>query len=218
MYTFSGRSLDLHNSKGYAGSFSALLQLLAAWQSQRFAYSCGTVCNYETAKPWHLVANIADRAKTLAFSIGVQTVSLSTMCLRLTMASQKHLGDVVFWASSCFGSDWWWKRNSTSVCLGNRNCFNEVELSSLHRILIPWRSHNRTAAKVEVLCMNRYCLPRYLSPHKLTTVSNISLHPRVLITVTVCDVMWSLKSKPIQPDDGSLKPKLHCCCLLAFRK
>lgn len=66
-------------------------------------------------------------------SVDIFTVSLLSASYCGVSTSQKHLEDRRSQVSLWFSDGSWWKWNSTSPQhnLGDRNCFNKIELSSL---------------------------------------------------------------------------------------
>lgn len=145
---------------GLCCTSSASLQLLAAWQSQRFAYSCETTADDETAKPWHLVANTVDSTKTLGLRIGVQIFLLSVRCL--------HLSAVFPRVKSVYGTRDSALRRASVLAADEKLCVSPqhtlqtgivlmrwsypVSLSSkqTHGILIMQRNYNTVAAKLKM--------------------------------------------------------------------
>lgn len=96
----------------------------------------------------------------------------------------------------------------------DRNCFNEAEpsLKQTHRILMLRRNLLRASISFSKLQM-KTCA--WIINATASEVSICILN--CLFHVTSWQTQ-SEQSKPTRRDDGSLKPTLHGCCVLAFRE
>lgn len=104
--------------------------------------------------------------------------------------------------------------NETAARRTGRNCFNEAEpsLKQTHRILMLRRNLLRASISFSKLQM-KICA--WIINATASEVSICILD--CLFRVTSWQTQ-SEQSKPTRRDDGSLKPTLHGCCVLAFRE